>query len=155
MKIESHLDKFRRLHEMQARLDPSEDRELWIWTAMNASVNLLNASLHRHGITREADSFHTQIDGLYVVPDRRNGTLHDSLELPGDVMHVGQPALDLPLPPAIERAGRNLRTIEDLREPYVRGNGVPPAGIEHQWQAAYAQCVRELCQALDLTPPQS
>ena len=148
MKVESHLDKFHRLDAMLARLDSVSDRELWIWTAMNAGVHLLNAALHRHGITWETDSFHSQVEGVYAVPDRATGTLRDDMHAPGDVMHVGQPALPGRLPPAIERAAAALRLIEDLREPYVRGSEHAPPGAETRWQRAYGTCVAELLAAL-------
>lgn len=148
MKVESHLDKFHRLDAMLARLDPVADRELWIWTAMNAGVHLLNAALHRQGVTQETDSFHSQVEGVYVVPDRATGMFHDEAHAPGDVMHVGQPALPGRLPAAIERAAGALRLIEDLREPYVRGSDDVPPGEEARWQRAYATCVDELLAAL-------
>src|SRR6185437_6733231 len=65
MKIETHIDKFHRLDAALGRLRPDADCELWIWTAMNACVNLLNAALHRARLTEETDSFHTQVEGLY------------------------------------------------------------------------------------------
>jgi len=150
VKIDAHLLKFRRLDAMLARLDPVADRELWIWTAMNAGVHLLNAALHRAGASDETDSFHTQVEGLYAVPDRSDGTLRDSLHAPGDVMHFGQPALSRPVPEAIVRAGEALREIEDLREPFVRGSGEPPAGAETRWRAAYAACTAALCRELGI-----
>ena len=69
MKIEAHIAKYYRLDDALARLRPDVDYELWVWTAMNACVNLLNAALHRAGITDETDSFHTQVEGLYARPD--------------------------------------------------------------------------------------
>ena len=149
MKIESHLEKFRRLDAALARLDPVADAELWIWTAMNGCTNLLNAALHRCGASAERDGFHTQIDGLYAVPDRRGGgTLADAVESPGDVMHVGQPPLATPLPPTIERACAALRVLEDLREPHVRGSEPVPPGAVRRWHDAYRQCVGQLQEAL-------
>jgi len=57
MKIEAHLTKFRRLDAMKQRLDVEVDRELWIWTSMNAATHLLNAALHHCGASAETDSF--------------------------------------------------------------------------------------------------
>jgi len=152
MKIESHLEKFRRLDAALARLDPVADAELWIWTAMNGCTNLLNAALHRCGASAERDSFHTQIDGLYAVPDRSGrGALTDALESPGDVMHVGQPPLATALPPLVERACAALRVLEDLREPYVRGSEPVPPGATRAWHDAYRQCVAQLQEALHLS----
>ena len=148
MKITSHLEKFERLDAVRRRLDPATDRELWIWTAMNACTHLLNAALHHCGATDETDSFHSQVEGRYAVPDRVTGALSDSQHRPGDIMHVGQPAVGRPIPPAVERACAALKLIEDLREPYVRGNQVIPDDAAACWELAYAQCVTQLFTAL-------
>src|SRR5678815_478180 len=100
MKIESHLAKFHRLDATLRKLDPGTDQELWIWTAMNAGVHLLNAALHDCSATIDTDSFHSQVEGLYAVPDRASGRLRDVMHVPGDVMHVGQPTIATPLSPA-------------------------------------------------------
>ena len=148
MKIASHLEKFRRLDAALRRLDPGGDQELWIWTAMNAGVHLLNASLHACRATLESDSFHSQVEGVYAVPDRTTGMLHDAMHAPGDVMHVGQPPVAPPLPAGIERGSIALRTIEDLRERFVRGSERADAQLQRDWRAAYATCVRELLAVL-------
>jgi hypothetical protein len=150
MKTASHIEKFRRLDIVKQRLDPAADRELWIWTAMNACTHLLNAALHHCGVTEETDSFHTQVEGLYVVPDRDKGTLIDSQHLPGDVMHVGQPPIRHAPPAAIERACAALKVIEDLREPYVRGNETVKSDAAGQWELAYLDCVAQLFKALGM-----
>jgi hypothetical protein len=149
MKIASHLEKFRRLDATLRRLDPGNDQELWIWSAMNAGVHLLNAALHASGATTESDSFHSQVEGVYAVPDRTTGTLHDAMHAPGDVMHVGQPPLGAALPATLERASIALRTIEDLRERFVRGSERADASLQREWRNAYAACVRELLAFLD------
>ena len=150
MLIAAHLDKFRRLHAMKRRLDPEADRELWIWTAMNAGTHLLNAALHHARATDETDSFHSQVEGLYCTPDRITGALQDAMHAPGDVMHFGQPPLDRPVPAAIGRAGAALKIIEDLREPYVRGDAPVPAGATAHWERAYDECVSHLASVLGL-----
>lgn len=141
MKIQAHIAKFKNLDATLQRLDPRSDSELWIWTAMNAGVHLLNAALHSTGATRELDSFHTQVEGLYAVPDRALGVLKDVLHEPGDVMHVGQPPIAQPLPPEIERASISLKVIEDLREPHVRGSEAIRPGAEQEWTRAYRDCI--------------
>lgn len=148
MKIAAHIDKFRRLDAALKRLDPRADSELWIWTAMNAGVHLLNGALHHAGATDEIDSFHTQVEGLYAVPDRGKGTTSDALHAPGDVMHVGQPPLARPLPSGIQRACVSLKVIEDLREPHVRGSEPIEPGAEQAWVQAYRDCVEQLLGAL-------
>lgn len=117
---------------------------------MNACTHLLNAALHHCGATDETDSFHSQVEGRYAVPDRVTGALGDSQHRPGDVMHVGQPAIDRPIPPAVERACAALKLIEDLREPYVRGNQPVTDGAAARWELAYAECVAHLSTALAL-----
>jgi hypothetical protein len=149
MRITSHIDKFRRFDAVKRRLDPEADTELWIWSAMNACTNLLNAALHHCGLTEEVDSFHTQIEGLYAVPDRDDGTLTDSQHPPGDIMHVDQPAIPLPWPPAIERACAALITIEDLRKPYVRGNEPIKREAITRCELSYFECVEQLSGVLE------
>jgi hypothetical protein len=153
MKVATHIEKFRRLDDALMRLRADVDYELWVWTAMNACVNLLNAALHKSALTDETDSFHTQVEGLYARPDRATGTLSDAMHAPGDVMHAGQPALATPLPEQIARASTALMFIEDLREPFVRGGDAPSAPATAEWERAYQTCVRELCAVLDLGVP--
>jgi len=150
MKISAHLDKYHRLETSLRRFDPRSDSELWIWTAMNAGVHLLNAALHHVGATDEVDSFHTQVEGLYVAPDRKNGTFADVIHAPGDVMHVGQPPIARPLPVAVELASRSLKIIEDLRATYVRGSEPIQEGTEEEWTRAYHECARHLLEVLGL-----
>ena len=148
MKTASHLEKFRRLDATLQRLDSRADCELWIWTAMNAGVHLLNAALHHVGATRDTDSFHSQVEGLYAVPDRARGTFADAMHAPGDVMHFGQPPIAGPLPAAIEQACPSLKLIEDLREPHVRGSEPIQPSAEQAWAHAYRECVEHLLGAL-------
>jgi hypothetical protein len=148
MLTESHIEKFRRLDAMRQRLDPDADHELWIWTAMNAATHLLNAALHHAGMTEETDSFHSQVEGLYSVPDRSTGSLSDAIHAPGDLMHFGEPPLDQPVSPTLARAGAALKIIEDLREPYVWGDDPVPPGATKEWERAYRECIAELTAVL-------
>lgn len=148
MLTRAHIEKFRRMDRMLMRLEPEADRELWIWTAMNGLTHLLNAALHEARLTREVDSFHSQVEGLYCVPDRANGLLVDAMHAPGDVMHLGRPPIPAPLPGAIMRAGAALKVLEDLRVPYVRGDDPVPSGAADQWLKAYAECITQLSNLL-------
>jgi hypothetical protein len=150
MKNSSHIAKFHRLDAALAKLDAESDSELWIWTAMNACVNLLNAALHHSGLTQESDLFHTQVEGVYARPDRGTGTLTDVAAEPGDVMHAGQPALSTPLPAGLQKASLALASIEDLRETFVRGSDVPTKRMTEDWQHAYRSCRLELCRILNI-----
>lgn len=134
---------------MVQRLDIQADCELWIWTAMNAGSHLLNAALHHVGATQETDSFHTQVEGLYCVPDRTNGTVRDIVHAPGDIMHIGQPLIESQLPPAVDEACAMLQIIENLREPYVRGSRPTSSAETKQWRHAYQSCVVQLASVLD------
>lgn len=146
MLIAAHIEKFMRMEATLAKLDPETDPELWIWTTMNGLTHLLNAALHQAGLTKEVDSFHSQVEGLWWLPDRKTGRLTDAMHPPGvgDVMHLGRPPIPAPLPETIQRAGAALKVIEDLRAPFVRGDRPVPAGASAGWRAAYADCVREL-----------
>lgn len=63
-------------------------------------------------------------------------------------MHVDQPAIARPWPPAIEHACAALRIIEDLRKPYVRGNERVMREAITQWELAYSECIVQLSNAL-------
>lgn len=147
----SHIEKFTRMEAALARLDPEQDRELWIWTAMNGLTHLLNAAMHQAGLTEASDSFHSQVEGLYWVPDRKTGHVADAMLRPGDgdVMHLGRPPVPKPLPDAIQRAGAALKVIEDLRTPFVRGDQPVPEGAPARWRTAYTDCRTELFSILD------
>ena len=151
MKIAAHIEKFQRLDSVLQRLDRVADSELWIWTAMNACTHLLNAALHHVGATTATDSFHTQTSGLYAVPDRSSGTLHDSMHSPGDVMHVGQPPLEQALPPNVVRACAALRILEDLRSTQVRGSEALDLVATERWEQAYRECVAQLSPTIAAT----
>ena len=146
MLVAAHVEKFRRMEAALGRLDPEADPELWIWTAMNGLTHLMNAALHRLGLTTEVDSFHSQVEGLWAIPDRRTGRLADAMHRPGegDVMHLGRPPIPAPLPEPILRAGAALKIIEDLRTPYVRGSDPVPKGASSAWLEAYASSRRTL-----------
>jgi len=153
MKIQSHVDKFHRLDAARQRLDPVNDCELWIWTCMNAGVHLLNAALHASGATEETDTFHSQVEGLYARPDRATNALVDVMHPPGDVMHYGQPPIAAGVPVEVQRAGAALRVIEDMREPYVRGEATPSRDVVAAAEEAYRVCVRSLGAVLRMPLP--
>ena len=51
----------------------------------------------------------------------------------------------------IARACVDLKLIEDLREPFVRGSAEVPLGSEQTWKSAYAGCVERLCRELGVS----
>lgn len=122
MDIAIHQEKIGRLDDLRTRLDPHEHFELWMWTSMNAVTQALNAALHRLGVTEPGHLYPHQIPGLYVEPEPVDGLWRKVMAAPGDVIHLGLPPIDKPIPPAITDASRWLQAIEDLRERHVRGD---------------------------------
>jgi hypothetical protein len=142
MRIEAHLDKVRRLDAVRARLDPREDFELWFWMSMSGGTHAFNAALHAAGATVAADSFCTQAANLYLEPGREPGTWAPAIRFDGDVLHVGLPAIDAPIPPELERAGHALDVLEEVRDPCVRGDRPVTPDLVAAVDAAYRDCLR-------------
>ena len=119
MNIASHLDKIDRMEKLRARLDTMGDFELWFWSAMNTGTNAVNAALHHAGATIAADVFPTQ-PGVYLVPGK-DGRLEAAFRPPGDVLHVGRPKIDAPLPDDVAAMMKAMEVIEHHRDPCIRG----------------------------------
>ncbi len=66
MKVASHVGKVRRMAALRQRLDPLADFEMWYWTTLTAGTNMLNATLHLAGLTRDDPVFST-IPGVHLV----------------------------------------------------------------------------------------
>src|SRR5215831_5406274 len=96
MHVAAHLQKIARLERMRSSLDPEADFELWFWAAMHAGTHAFNAALHHAGITPQERAFATQ-PGVHLVA-RADGTFVPELRAAGDVLHVGRPAIEAPLP---------------------------------------------------------
>jgi hypothetical protein len=136
--VDSHLDKIAKLEALRARLDPLEDFELWFWAAMHAGTHAVNAALHRAGVTDDADAFPTQ-PGVYLVP-RADG-LRASFHPLGDVLHVGRPKIDAPVPADITEMMEAMETLEHHRDPCVRGEREPTAEIVAECESAVRRCL--------------
>jgi hypothetical protein len=67
---------------------------------------------------------------------------------PGDLIHTGLNSLKGKIPQEIESLARELEKIEDLREPYVRGDKEPSAEVCQTCEAAYRKCRRLIEQLL-------
>ena len=119
MNTASHLEKIAKLEALRARLDPLEDFELWFWAAMTAGTHAVNAVLHHAGITRDDDVFPTQ-PGVYLVP-QPDGAVRAAFHPLGDIMHVGRPKVDGPIPEDVANMMREMEIIEHHRDPCVRG----------------------------------
>ncbi len=142
MKIDSHLDKVRRLGAVRDRLDPLEDFELWFWAGMHAGTHAVNAALHHGGLTRDDEVFATQ-PGVYLVPSP-DGPPREALHPLADVLHVGRPPVPGTIPQDIARMMHAMEVIEQYRDPCVRGDRAPTAAIVAECDAALRECL-DLC----------
>ena len=137
MIVPSHLDKLRRLCALRTRLDPLADFELWYWTTLTAGTNALNAVLHHAGLTRDDPVFST-IPGVHFAK-QPDGRWARELRGPGDVSHVGWPPIEGEIPADVAALMHALETIEDHRDPCVRGARVPTPAIVAQCEQAFAR----------------
>jgi RecJ-like exonuclease len=95
MRIEDHLAKAQRIENtMLRKLDSVEDYEIFVETFMLAGTHLLNAVLHRTGITSEHS----------------------------DLVHSYLPKLESPVGPQAAEIITALKYIENLRPGYLRGD---------------------------------
>jgi hypothetical protein len=141
MDMTSHLDKIRKLEALRARLDPMADFELWFWSAMNAGTHAVNAALHHAGVTRPDDVFPTQ-PGVYLVP-QVDGSLQPSFHPLGDILHVGRPKVERPVPDDVASMMKEMEVIEHHRDPCIRGERTPTPAIADE-------CDRALRSVLEL-----
>lgn len=139
MNIASHLDKIERFQKLRARLDSMEDFELWFWATMNAGTNAVNAALHHAGATRPDDVFPTQ-PGVYLIPGK-DGRLAPGFHAPGDVLHVGRPKIDGPLPEDVTAMMNAMEIIEHHRDPCIRGEREPSREIADECDQALRSCL--------------
>ena len=140
MKIEAHLEKFNRFDRLLSQLDAEADFELWYWAILNAGTAIINAALHSAGVTREENSFATQIPNIYSVPGP-NGTRHLEYRFDVDLIHVGMPKIDSPLLSPLAAAFSEMRTIEEFRDPCIRQDRPPTPGVIRTCSSAYAKCI--------------
>ncbi|HEY5856300.1 MAG TPA: hypothetical protein VIW24_20230 [Aldersonia sp.] len=127
MRTASHLEKFHRLTDLRARLDPIEHFELWYWTTLTAGTNAYNACLHFAGLTSDDPVFST-IPGVHLE-QQPDGGYARVLRGPGDVSHVGWPAIDGEIPDDIASLEIALEAIEEHRDPCLRGERRPTGHI--------------------------
>lgn len=146
MNIASHLDKIDRFEKLRARLDTMGDFELWFWSAMNAGTNAVNAALHHAGATIADDVFPTQ-PGVYLVPGK-DGQLEPAFRPPGDVLHVGRPKIDGPLPDDVAAMMKAMEVIEHHRDPCIRGERDATPEIAAECEAALLKVLALLKQRM-------
>jgi hypothetical protein len=146
MKVGSHMDKIARLEALRARLDPLGDFELWFWAGMNAGTHAVNAALHQAGITEDEDVFAAQ-PGVYLVP-QPDGSLRPCYRRLGDVLHVGRPKVEAPVPDDIAAMMHQMEVVEHYRDPCVRQGLQPTQAIVDECQGALDQCLQHLARRM-------
>jgi hypothetical protein len=119
------------------------DFELWFWAGMNAGTHAVNAALHEAGITRAEDVYPTQ-PGVYLVP-QGDGGLRPAFRPLGDILHVGRPKVEGPVPEDIAQMMQAMEIIEHHRDPCIRGEREPTAAIADECTHA----LREVLEALE------
>lgn len=139
MEVAIHMEKVGRLEDLLGRLDPADDFELYMWACMTAGTQALNAAMHTLGVTEPGRLYPHQIPGIYVEPEPVDGEWRLVMAAPGDVIHLGLPPVDKPVPPVLEEASRSLTFIEDLREVYVRGGEAVTPEVVALCRHAYAR----------------
>jgi hypothetical protein len=125
---------------LRSRFDPKADFGLWYWMTLNAGTAIINAALHADGVTREHDSFATQIPNVYLIAgsdDKR----HLEYLFGVDIIHVGMPKIEKALSPAIATAFSAMEIIEEHRDPCIREDRPITDHIIRACSDAYAKCV--------------
>ena len=140
VKIEAHFEKIERFDALRERLDHFEDFEIWFWTTMNAGTNAVNAALHATGITEEGP-WYPQQPGVYMVADDEPGTFVPAFKPLGDVLHVGRPKIEKPIPEKVQRIADLMDVIEEWRDPCVRDGEPVTREIVDMVDAAYREAV--------------
>lgn len=142
MNVQCHLEKIARLQSLRGRFDPLQDFELWFWTGMTAGTHAVNAALHHAGVTVGADEYATQ-PGVCLVA-QPDGTLRAAFRPLGDVLHVGRPVIEAPVPDDVASMMHWMEVVEQHRDPCVREGVSPTAAIVDECDAAVRMCLRLL-----------
>jgi hypothetical protein len=142
MNVAAHQDKIAKLEALRARLHAQDDFELWFWSAMTAGTHAVNAALHHAGVTRADDVFATQ-PGVYLVR-QGNGALAPAFHPLGDVLHVGRPPIEAPVPEDVAAMMQAMETIEHHRDPCVRDGVRATAAIIEEVDTALRRCLEML-----------
>lgn len=141
VKIESHFEKIGRLETLRNRLDRFEDFEIWFWATMNAGTNAVNAALHATGVTEDGSSWYPQQPGVYMVAGEEPGAFVPAFKPLGDVLHVGRPKIEKPIPEKVRRIADLMDVIEEWRDPCVRDGATVTREIVDKVDAAYREAV--------------
>jgi hypothetical protein len=139
MQISGHLKKVGKLNRLRARLDPLDDFELWFWATMMSGTHAVNAALHHSGVTEPVDAYAMQ-PGVYLVP-QPDGRLVSSFAPLGDVLHVGRPVIEAPVPEDVHQMMHAMERIEEHRDPCVREGCKPTREIVEACEKAFDECM--------------
>jgi hypothetical protein len=140
--IDAHLEKVRRMEAVRARLDSLEDFELWFWMSMCGGTHAINAALHRVGATDDGEYFCTQSVDVYLERGDKPGEWRHSLRYGCDIIHVGMPAVQVPIPAPLRDACNAMLVLEELRDPCIRGDRAITPQIVAAVENAYRNCTR-------------
>jgi hypothetical protein len=140
MRIDGHVEKFRRFDALRGRFDPIEEFELWYWMGLSGGTAIINAALHALDITKEDDSFSTQVPDVYVAMQPDGGWRHQ-LGFGVDLIHVGLPPIEAPLPEPMQRIFAAMEIIERYRDPCTRGRQAVTAETISDCDQAYRTLV--------------
>ncbi len=120
MLVNEHLEKVARLEEMRARLDPTEDYELWYFSGLTLCVNAMNAALHALGVTTAERCFVHNVP-VYIRETEPPGSFVPVIRPFGDIEHIEGPETEALIPAELDEAKRALIWMEEIRDPSVRG----------------------------------
>ena len=151
MKTSSHLEKVRKLETLRRKLDPADDFELWFWAGMTAGTHAVNAALHHANVTRDDDVFPAQ-PGVYLV-QQADGSLKPAFHPLGDVLHVGRPKIDAPVPADVAAMMHEMEIVEQHRDPCVRDRREPTREIIEQCDNALGRCLQLLRERIPAVMP--
>jgi hypothetical protein len=151
MKTSSHLEKVAKLETLRNKLDPADDFELWFWAGMTAGTHAVNAALHHANVTSDDDVFPTQ-PGVYLV-QQADGLLKPAFRPLGDVLHVGRPKIDAPVPEDVAAMMHEMEIVERHRDPCVRDRREPTREIVEECDTALGRCLQLLRQRIPEVMP--
>jgi hypothetical protein len=143
MKITSHVRKWERFDALRSRFDAEREFELWYWATLSGGTSLINAALHAAGVTEENDLFATQMPDVYAIHEGPGFWRH-VLATRCDLIHVGLPEIQDPLPEDIAKAFAEMERIEDHRDPCVRADRPVTDEVIGRCDASYRAIVEAL-----------
>ncbi|MSP67331.1 MAG: hypothetical protein EXQ96_04385 [Alphaproteobacteria bacterium] len=141
MKIDAHLEKLRNTESVRRRLDPKADYELWYWMTLTGGTAAINAALHSVGATDDGDYWCTQAPDIYLGPGKKPGEFTPSFRRRADIIHVHMPDVSAKLPPELDEAIRAMDVLEEVRDPYIRGDAIVTQEVVDRVDGAYRKAV--------------